>query len=220
MCWLSWFSGPGFCSWPGFHLGLGASDCSPGLVFCFTGPWTLLGSAARSYPTTRAKTGRTARVFTAQGGTRRALTVDFNIHAEVPPKFSRSSPEVPQSFPRRIKDLQAWLAIVRACYTMENGPNDKNGKKTWNSCPDRKWGKNGRKIPKKWKIGPIFHFFRYFSAIFSHFRSGQIFHVFPIFSPFLSFVRPVFDCVAAPHDCNAWPAKSPSESTIVHEIIT
>ena len=41
----------------------------PGLVFCFTSPWTLLGSAARSYPTTRAKTGRTAHVFTAQGGT-------------------------------------------------------------------------------------------------------------------------------------------------------
>ena len=57
----------GFCSCPGFHLGLGASDCSPGLEFCFTGPWTLLGSAARSYPTTSAKTGRTAHVFTAQG---------------------------------------------------------------------------------------------------------------------------------------------------------
>ena len=23
--------------------------------------------------------------------------------------------------------------------------------KTWKICPDRKWGKNGRKIPKKWK---------------------------------------------------------------------
>ena len=31
----------------------------------------LLGSAARSSPATRAKTGRTAHVFTAQGGTRR-----------------------------------------------------------------------------------------------------------------------------------------------------
>ena len=71
MCWLSWFSGPGCCSCPGFHLGLGASDCSPGLAFCFTGPWTLLGSAACSSPTIRAKTGRTAHVFTAQGGTRR-----------------------------------------------------------------------------------------------------------------------------------------------------
>ena len=66
MCWVSWFSGPGFCCCPGFHLHLGASDCSPGLAFCFTGPWTLLGPAARSSPTTRAKTGRTAHVFTAQ----------------------------------------------------------------------------------------------------------------------------------------------------------
>ena len=62
---------PGFCGCPGFHVGLGASDCSPGLAFCFTGPWTLLGSAARTSPTTRAKTGRTAHVFAAQGGTRR-----------------------------------------------------------------------------------------------------------------------------------------------------
>ena len=38
---------------------------------CFTGPWTLLGSAACSSPTTLAKTGRTAHVFTAQGGTLR-----------------------------------------------------------------------------------------------------------------------------------------------------
>ena len=64
---MSWFPGPGFCSCPGFHLGLGASDCSPGLAFCSMGPWTLLGSAARSSPTTCAKTGRTAHVFTAQG---------------------------------------------------------------------------------------------------------------------------------------------------------
>ena len=83
-----------------------------------------------------------------------------------------------------------WVAIVRACYTMENGPNDKNGKKmgkSWKICPDRKWGKNGRKIPKKWKIGPIFHFFGIFRPFFPHFRSGQIFHGFPIFFPFLSF---------------------------------
>ena len=47
---MSWFSGPGFCSCPSFHLGLAASDCSPGLAFCSTGPWTLLGSAACSSP--------------------------------------------------------------------------------------------------------------------------------------------------------------------------
>ena len=39
----------------------------PWASFCFTGPWTLLGSAARSSPTTRAKPGRKAHVFTAQG---------------------------------------------------------------------------------------------------------------------------------------------------------
>ena len=43
-------SGPGFCCFPGFHLGLGASDCSAELAFCFTGPWTLLGSAAAAPP--------------------------------------------------------------------------------------------------------------------------------------------------------------------------
>ena len=66
------FSGPGCCSCPVSTL-VSASDCSPGLAFCFTGPWTLLGSAVHSSPTTRAKTGRTAHVFTAQGGTRRFL---------------------------------------------------------------------------------------------------------------------------------------------------
>ena len=40
MCRLSWFSGPGPCSFPSFHLRLGASDCSPGLASCFMGPWT------------------------------------------------------------------------------------------------------------------------------------------------------------------------------------
>ena len=38
MCWLSWFSGPRCCSCPGFRLRLGASDCSPGLAFCFMAP--------------------------------------------------------------------------------------------------------------------------------------------------------------------------------------
>ena len=94
MCWLSWFSGPGFCSCPGFHLGLGASDCSPGLAVCFTGPWTLLGSAARSYPTTRAKKGRTAHVFTAQGGTCR----ETPVLAKFRPIFSRCSPIFCQLF--------------------------------------------------------------------------------------------------------------------------
>ena len=50
----------------GFHLGLGASDYSPGLAFCFTGPWTLPGSAARSSHTTHAKTHSTC--FYSTGG--------------------------------------------------------------------------------------------------------------------------------------------------------
>ena len=93
----------------------------------------------------------------------------------------------------------------------KNRPNDKHGKlgKTWKICPDRNWRKHGCKIPKKWRIGPIFHFFgvfRHFFSIFRpfffcpHFQSGQIFHVFPIFSPFFV-VRPVFHCVPGPHDC-------------------
>ena len=88
MCWLSWFSGPGFCSCPGFHLGLGPSDCSPGLAFCFAGPWTLLGSAARSSPTIRAKMGCTAHVFTAQGGTRRSKQLT-SVSCDVVDHFTR-----------------------------------------------------------------------------------------------------------------------------------
>ena len=60
------FLGPGCCSCPSFHLRLGASDCSPGLAFCFMGPWTFAWICC-----SRAKTGRTAHVFTAQEGTRR-----------------------------------------------------------------------------------------------------------------------------------------------------
>ena len=71
MCWLSWFWGLGCCSCPGLHLRLGASYCVPGLAFCFMGLGHLLRFAARNSPTTGAKTGHTAHVFTAQGGTRR-----------------------------------------------------------------------------------------------------------------------------------------------------
>ena len=95
-------------------------------------------------------------------------------------------------------DCDSLFAIVRACYTMENGPNDINGKKwekTWKICPDRKWGKNGR--------SGQFSIFSVFFGIFSHFRSGANFPRFsPFFSPFFV-VRPVFHCVAGPHDCNS-----------------
>ena len=56
-----------------FSIRLGASDCSPGLAFCFMSPWTFAWICCPQLPygTTCAKTGRTAHVFAAQGGTRR-----------------------------------------------------------------------------------------------------------------------------------------------------
>ena len=56
---------------PPAELHLGASGCAPGLAFAFMTLRANLGSAAPNFPTTRAKTGRTAHVFAAQGGTRR-----------------------------------------------------------------------------------------------------------------------------------------------------
>ena len=71
----------GCFSCPGFHLHLGASDCSPGLAFCFMGLWT--------FATTRAKTGRTAHVFIAQGGTHRIKGPDSGQHPEKTGKGSQ-----------------------------------------------------------------------------------------------------------------------------------
>ena len=103
--------------------------------------------------------------------------------------------------------LWGIVAIVRACYTMENGLNDKNGKK-WEKRGKFAPIENGKKMVEKYRKKTEnranFPFFRYFSAIFSHFRSGQIFHVFPIFV-----VRPVFHCVAGPHDCKGIAQLSP-----------
>ena len=118
-------------------------------------------------------------------------------------RFSRPTPEIwvvksshPIGGPK--------FAIVRAwCTKMENGLNDTNGTKmgkTWKTCPDRKWGKSGRKISKKWKSGQC-SIFSVVCGHFPHFRSGQIFHVFPIFPIFV--VRARFPlCVPGPHDCN------------------
>ena len=61
--------GAGHAPPPELHLG--ASGCAPGLAFAFMTLRANLGSAAPNFPTTRAKTGRTAHVFAAQGGTRR-----------------------------------------------------------------------------------------------------------------------------------------------------
>ena len=66
----------------------------------------------------------------------------------------------------------------------------------------KKWPKNTEKMENR----AFFPFFRYFSAIFSPFSIGANFprfsHFFPIFV-----VRPVFHCVAGPHDCKIMCAK-------------
>ena len=68
-------------------------------------------------------------------------------------------------------------------------PNAKSGGKHGKNVENarRKWGKNGPKNTEKGNIRPIFHFFRYVSAIFPHFRSAPIFHVFPLFLALLAF---------------------------------
>ena len=116
----------------------------------------------------------------------------------VPDSFPGSSQTSPSSvwFAGAPPD-QSWprFAIVRACYTMENGPNDKNGKKmgrTWKICPDRKWGKMAEKHRKNGKSGR----FSIFSPSFDRGKFSTFFPFFPIFV-----IRPVFHCVAGPHDC-------------------
>ena len=83
------------------------------------------------------------------------------------------------------------VAIVRGCYTMENGPNAKNWEKmgkTWTIRPDRKRGKHGRKIPNTSKIGPNFYLFGIFWPCFSPvFDRGELSMFFPSFPPFLVF---------------------------------
>ena len=43
------------------------------------GPWTFAWLCSPQLPSTRAKTGRTAHVFAAQGGTRRIFGLDAQI---------------------------------------------------------------------------------------------------------------------------------------------
>ena len=68
MCWLSWFSGLGCCSGPGFHLRLGASHCSPGLAFCFMGPWTFAWICCPQLPDHPCKNGTHSTCFYSTGG--------------------------------------------------------------------------------------------------------------------------------------------------------
>ena len=77
------------------------------------GPWTGgRGSAACCSPTTRAKTGRTAQVFTAQGGTRRLCTIAHKKITELIPKqfrFGNSSTKITEynSHSNSVKDSGA-----------------------------------------------------------------------------------------------------------------
>ena len=68
MCWLSWFSGLGCCSGPGFRLRLGASNCSPGLAFCFMGPWTFAWVCCPQLPDHPCKNGTHSTCFYSTGG--------------------------------------------------------------------------------------------------------------------------------------------------------
>ena len=102
-----------------------------------------------------------------------------------------------------LKTLQFGLQSCGPATQWKTGRTTKMGKKREKRgkfAPiedgEKKWPKSTEKM-ENW---PDFPFFRSFSAIFSHFRSGQIFHVFPIFVPHFV-VRPVFHCVAGPHDC-------------------
>ena len=60
----------------------------------------LLGSAARSSPTTRAKTGRTAHVFTAQGGDTPSF-LSLNINAITDLRMSVALARKDSTFHRR-----------------------------------------------------------------------------------------------------------------------
>ena len=98
--------------------------------------------------------------------------------------------------------------------TTKTGINGKNVENLPRSKMGKKWPKNTEKMENR----ANFPFFRYFSAIFFPFSIGASFprfsHFFPIFV-----VRPVFHCVAGPHDCKrrakrrrekgrtGWPAK-------------
>ena len=57
-----------FCSCPGFHLGLGPSDCSPGLAFCFTGPLDIAWICCPQLPRHPCKNGTHSTCFYSTGG--------------------------------------------------------------------------------------------------------------------------------------------------------
>ena len=65
---MSCFSGPGWCSCPGFHLRPGASDCSPGLAFRFMGPWAFAWICCSQLPYHPCKNGTHSTSLYSTGG--------------------------------------------------------------------------------------------------------------------------------------------------------
>ena len=115
--WLScldfpWFSSRGCCSCPGFHLRLGASDCSPGLAFCFMGLCTF----AWICPYHRCKNGTHSTCFTAQRGTRRK----FRRCWKMIPRFSGSAKCYPcqglGTFRQGKRLLENWPGLRERCW--------------------------------------------------------------------------------------------------------
>ena len=76
----------------------------------------------------------------------------------------------------------------------------KNGKIVENLPRSKIFWKKWPKNTKKWKIGLIFHFSVFFGHFFPIFDRGKFSTIFPFLPIFV--VRPVFHCVAGPHDCN------------------
>ena len=67
MCCLSWFSGPGFCSCPGFHLRLGASDCYWASILLYR-PLDIAWICCPQLPHHPCKTGTHNTCFYSTGG--------------------------------------------------------------------------------------------------------------------------------------------------------
>ena len=82
-------------------------------------------------------------------------------------------------------------------------------------CPNRKWEKMAEKSRKKMEI----HFFGIFRPFFPIFDQGKFATFFPCF--FLIFVvRPVFHCVAGPHDCNSRLASAKGPKSLKHNRVS
>ena len=72
-------SGPGCYSCPAFRLRLGASDCSPGLAFCFMGSWTFAWICCPQLPYHPCKNGMHSTCFYSTGGHTPILRIYLGI---------------------------------------------------------------------------------------------------------------------------------------------